>query len=635
MAIEQSGLRRDWSDNRTPLRRACTIASIAALIAAALTFATSESEAASGGNTEGESLLEMASKRFPGLTRAERALLGFADKSNQAGGEYAIAGSSSAPLDPSNDPAHADEWPPDRSIRAELFRWLAVDNMASTLVDPNGVRVLGAEIPGKIDLAFARVPFALTLVRCWIPDGINLVSADLPSLNLSGSRTGGINGRNLIVHGDLNLASVTDPQGGEPGPFSASGLVSFRYAKIRGGEANFAGGHFHYSERAAEDFEKITKLALNLSSAEVDGDVNTCCGFESQGCTNIAESTIGGALFCHGARFINPGNLALVANTSDIKEAVCLGPLLPIYPASMRFESDGVVSFGNARVSGPFFVDHAKFGGKATEGHGFLAGGLPVHGPLLWVDVSLENGAFLALDGSNVASLFDEEHSWPEPGELLIDGFSYGALEGFSVFFPGRKSPADASSRLRWLALQPGFHLQPYRQLAKVLRESGDEPGAIRVLIAAEDERYRQYGWAGAMLGGFLKKTIGYGHRPLLTVFWMLGVIVVGWVIVAVGKRAGVMRPTWPENPPATEETDYPELHPLLYSLDVFLPFVNLHQERYFWPNGKASGDYVILGRKLGVRGSVVQYYLWLQIMSGWLLSAVFIAGVTGLIRSD
>jgi len=116
----------------------------------------------------------------PDLTRAERALLVFADKSNQAGGEYAIAGSSSAPLDPSNDPAHADEWPPDRNIRAELFRWLAVDNGASALVDPNGVRVLGAKIPGKIDLAFARVPFALTLVRCWIPGEINLVSADLP-----------------------------------------------------------------------------------------------------------------------------------------------------------------------------------------------------------------------------------------------------------------------------------------------------------------------------------------------------------------------------------------------------------------------------------------------------------------------
>jgi hypothetical protein len=181
-------------------------------------FAPSESEAASGGNAERGSLLEMASKRFPDLTRAERALFVFADKSNQARGEFAIAASSGAPLDPSNDPSHADEWPPDRNIRAELIRWLAVDNGASTLVDPNGVRVLGARISGKIDLAFARVPFALTLVRCWIPGEMNLASADLPSIDLSGSRTGRIDGRNLFVHGDLNLVGLCGRQGSEPHP---------------------------------------------------------------------------------------------------------------------------------------------------------------------------------------------------------------------------------------------------------------------------------------------------------------------------------------------------------------------------------------------------------------------------------
>jgi hypothetical protein len=31
---------------------------------------------------------------------------------------------------------------------------------------------------------------------------------------------------------------------------------------------------------------------------------------------------------------------------------------------------------------------------------------------------------------------------------------------------------------------------------------------------------------------------------------------------------------------------------------------------------------------------SIVLYYLWLQIIAGWLLSAIFIAGVTGLIRA-
>jgi hypothetical protein len=154
-------------------------------------------------------------------------------------------------------------------------------------------------------------------------------------------------------------------------------------------------------------------------------------------------------------------------------------------------------------------------------------------------------------------------------------------------------------------------------------------------LIAAESGRYASYGRASALWGGSLNATIGYGHKPLRTIGWSLFVILIGWPIVWAAKRAGVMRPTFPENIPQSSEPDYEELHPLLYSLDAFLPFVNLHQEHYWWPNSKASGDCVILGRKFRFRGSLVRRYLRLQIFSGWLLSAILIAGVTGLMRSD
>ena len=78
-----------------------------------------------------------------------------------------------------------------------MFRWLAVDSNADTIVDPNGVRVLGARIVGPIDLAHLHVPFALTLVRCWFPAAVNLESADLPYLDLSGSYTGPINAADI------------------------------------------------------------------------------------------------------------------------------------------------------------------------------------------------------------------------------------------------------------------------------------------------------------------------------------------------------------------------------------------------------------------------------------------------------
>jgi hypothetical protein len=112
-------------------------------------------------------------------------------------------------------------------------------------------------------------------------------------------------------------------------------------------------------------------------------------------------------------------------------------------------------------------------------------------------------------------------------------------------------------------------------------------------------------------------------------------VVVVGWIVTAIAKRAGVMRLTWPESTPPPGGDSTTSLHPLLYSLDVFLPFVNLHQEHYWWPDDAATGNCSILGNRFEVHGSALRYYLWLQIIAGWLLSAIFIAGVTGLLRND
>jgi hypothetical protein len=181
-----------------------------------------------------------------------------------------------------------------------------------------------------------------------------------------------------------------------------------------------------------------------------------------------------------------------------------------------------------------------------------------------------------------------------------------GAREHYETAIAAYNSTPDHRDLMR-NSFMEGFHPQPYRQLAKVLRESGDEPGAIRVFIAGEDERYRQYGWAGALLRGFLKRTIGYGHRPLLTIIWMLGVVTLGWMMVAIGKRAGVVRPTWAETvPPSQTNSEYEHLHPLLYSFDVFLPFVNFHQEHYWWPSIERSGESRIFGRKIRISGSML-----------------------------
>ena len=136
-------------------------------------------------------------------------------------------------------------------------------------------------------------------------------------------------------------------------------------------------------------------------------------------------------------------------------------------------------------------------------------------------------------------------------------------------------------------------------------------------------------------LAGFLKATIGYGYSASAH----NRMVVVGRFVRLVGNVGGQAsrpdaRATWPENAPTSSEPDYEDL-PFLYSLDVFLPFVNLHQEHYWWPDSKTSSQCALFGYQLRLSGSLVRYYLWLQVIPGWLLSAILVARLTGLMRSN
>jgi hypothetical protein len=561
-------------------------------------------------------LVKLALAKFHVLTPAERALLEFADISNLDRGQWATAGTSADPLDPSNDPGDADKWPHDRDVRAALLRWMCVDPEAVARIDPNGMRLIGARILGTLDLSRMRVPFALALVRCMFPRTILLSSAELPELDLTGSSVDRIEAGNLNVKGNLFMGWNSYYFC----PLHARGEVYLSGAHV-GGDAGFGSSHFQTSKAPLIDARAMPEAALTLQNAVIGGELYLCCGFESKGPVELSGATIKGNLDAFGAHFAAPAGVAIKALSVMIDGNVAFGLLDSVQPTKV----DGLLDFTSASVGNNFLVRDTTFTGTAGSSYGLLAPQLSMHGgSFIWQKVEL-NGGSLDLTAATVGLMVDDEASWPAPGKLIINDFVYTDLA----------PPDDARSRLRWLALEPAFQPQPYRQLAQVLRNNGDDAGAIEVLVAQEDARVRNSNWPRQGWARFLKITIGYGHKPLRTVLWSLAVVVLGWLLVTLGARAGVMRATWPDSPPATEDVAYEKLHPLLYSLDVFLPFVNLHQEHYWWPDADRSGDCNLLGTKLRVSGAFLRYYLWTQVIAGWLLSAIFVAGVTGLMRND
>jgi hypothetical protein len=566
-------------------------------------------------------LVALAARKFPNLSNAERAMLWFSDIDNVDRAEFAIAGTSSNPDDSSNDPAHADEWPASRQIRASLIRWICVDYESRNLIDPEGIRVVGARIAGGLDLSLVNVPFPIVLRNCVFTEIINLAGAEIADLELDGSHTLGIRASGLDVRNNLRMSKG----------FQAVGAVVLDHAKI-GLDLDFGGATLRYSKSPGDPFPERLRATLFAYLISVGGNVWLNHRFVSYGAVDLGGARIGGNLHFDSGRFINPDNVAIAIPGASVDGVVYLAG----WGKDGDVEVTGVANFSFDRVTNNFIVDHAKFLGAPGDNHGFVGTSMTVARSFTWRNVTLQNGAQLDLRDASVEALLDDQQSWPAPGRLNIDGFTYNGLEseaGSRV--DGRAYRNAVESRLRWLALQPpGFYSQPYNELAKYYSGTGDDAAAATVLVAEEDDRYQRMGLLGRLSGDFLRATIGYGHRPLLAFNWSILIVLIGWVVVMMGKRAGVMRLTWPENTPPPSTDHFNGLHPLLYSLDVFLPFVDLHQEHYWWPDEGSKGECKFAGRTITIRGSSLRLYLWMQIIAGWLLSAIFVAGITGLIRN-
>jgi hypothetical protein len=258
--------------------------------------------------------------------------------------------------------------------------------------------------------------------------------------------------------------------------------------------------------------------------------------------------------------------------------------------------------------------------------------------PLMLADATI---LALSLGGSRIARLDlrhavvgpigDDEQSWPKKGSLFLDGFTYERIG---------EGPTSAKKRLEWIARQPeGFTPQPYRQLAKVLREAGDDSGARKVLIAMEDARLKHGGlsfvqrWVQRLLGA----TVGYGYVPLRALWYIAFFVILGTLMFGWGNAAGVMARLERKGGPEQVEP----FNAFIYSVETFIPGANLHLANYWMPDpwrqpiALAWPFSESLAPTPHYLGAYLRWYLWAHTMLGWFFVLIFAAGITGLVRRE
>lgn len=171
----------------------------------------------------------------------------------------------------------------------------------------------------------------------------------------------------------------------------------------------------------------------------------------------------------------------------------------------------------------------------------------------------------------------------------------------------------------------------------KVLREDGDNVGARRVLVAMENQR-RKYGklnfltWLWRWI---LRVTISYGYRPWYALLWGLAIVTLGSALFSRGYSLGAVTPTDKEayqvfethEPKQGEHGDppwyYEEFSAPVYTLDTFLPIINLGEKDHWMPNAHQGGF-----------GKFLRGYLWVHIGLGWLLTTLFVTGLASVVLS-
>jgi hypothetical protein len=461
-------------------------------------------------------------------------------------------------------------------------------------------------------------------------------------------------------------------------------------------------------------------FALRASWLEIEGNVHFRRGFSSWGAVQLNGLVVGKEFDCQTATFsAHPADVADATASPAARRGgrgrrwpndenkAALDLSFARIESRARFDGStlgtGWLRCYSLEVGADLTMAGVQLDSETSDGRG---GGVDlrrssVRGDFVWtgVDMQRSRSAQLLLDEANVAGrLIDDQKSWPAKGRLSLAGLRYGSIAVAS---------RHAADRIRWLGLQKEstFNMQPYEQLASVLRTSGYEHAARRVAIARENALRRHEGMKLARVTGvdvasrkivnavrgsavyrattrareavtrfllrplrsrrdayregpsgmsvrawltshLLRATIGYGYAASRTLIGVAFFVAFGWVVFgrAYAGNPCVFAPTDASMtgvPPAVgacvpggvgygPAKGHQTFNAFVYSLDAFLPIIDLHQKTLWLPDPT-----VRCAPKgwLAACGEWARAYLWLHIGAGWMLTTLAAAALTGLIR--
>ena len=518
-----------------------------------------------------------------------------------------------------------------------------------------GIALANAKLQGGLMLAGARIGQAISASNIEIASEGRAIEADVIQLR------GNWIMRGAQISGNVRFAGA-----------QIDGQIGFTECHIEGGGdlairadgANIRGGWFMGRARI--------KGLVRLPSA--------CIGNEMRLRGTTIEVQNGPALFANGARIAR--ELSLDGGFTT-KGGVVFD----------RAEIDGTLDFSESLIQSALL---GRGSGPSGKVHDEIMAGRYDTTAISLVDARLDRlvmpdtaehrpQGIVDLSRARVGSYEDAAIAWPpalrdrrargrdangrDVDHLVVDGFTYDHLEVPSGIpadqlarRPGRYSAA--LMRTRWLEAQSSddlelhFKPQAWLQLSRRLSAQGYSDDARRVAIERR-RRQRQSASTGksARLQSWLLDVFAlYGFNPWRTVLWSIGFVLVfgglwWWAALGCGRddckdeQVYVMslKGNYGQDDAKSAER-YPAFSPLLYSVDVFLPFVDFGFKEHWKPNTNylpfADIHWPALGRNPAVElsfttGGVLYAAYVLEMLLGLILTSVAVTGFAGLLKGD
>ena len=514
-----------------------------------------------------------------------------------------------------DDPADADRWPAERSVRGEVIASLLLGACPAVPGAVTAVRVAGARVTGQLCVDHGEVCSLLLLRGCRFDNPIDMDDASTQSVNLRYSRIPVISAFGARVRGTLDLRdTVITGEGGRAlhadGIRVEGSLIANRIV-VNGcfGLINAqVGGQLVIVDAALRN-SAPQGVALNAGGIRVGRSLlaQRLC---TVGELRIPGAEIGSSLMLDGAQLDGNGRAALYGDSLTVRSEASFRADLSTGRAR-PFRATGSVRLPSARFTGDLDLS----GGQFTP-----AGGLPaVHGRRMTVEGSLyltrgfRTDGEVRLTGARIAGhldlygmdspdalltlyaataaagVNDTPDAWP--GRLNLDGFTYGPFSQYG----------KAAERLRLLTRQVrradhrrvgGFRAQPYEQLAAYYRSLGNDGEARTILLAKQRAQRLRLPWVQRVPGYLLDMLVGYGYRPLRAIGWAAG------LLLASSAYFSTVRPE------RVDTQNRSAFNPLLYAADHLIPVVRFGQTEVWQYHGVpeiVTAVLTVLGWTLGI----------------------------------